>query len=43
MVLCESNIKGAIEYIKETVSLLVQNKIDISKLVITKSINKKTD
>ncbi len=31
------------EYVKQQVSLLVQNKIDISELVISKAISKKID
>lgn len=40
MLLCHNDIKGVTEYIKNTVCNLVQNKIDISKLVITKAISK---
>ena len=38
------NDKNAISaYVKKTVGNLVQNKIDISKLVITKGISKNTE
>ena len=42
MVLWESDTKKAENYIKSVVSDLVQNKIDVSKLVITKAITKKS-
>jgi len=38
----QDGLKRAIEYIKGCVSDLYQNKVDISKLVITKSLNKKS-
>lgn len=44
-VLTESDKGGrekAAQYIKDQVSMLVQNKIDISELVISKGISKKT-
>jgi len=40
--LCKNDIKGIEHYVKKMVSDLVQNKIDISKLVITKAISKST-
>ncbi len=42
-ILVERNVKGAIEYIKDSISNLLMNKIDISLLVISKTISKKTD
>lgn len=39
-VLIERNVPKAIEYIKSMISDLLQNKLDLSYLVITKSINK---
>ena len=39
--LIEKNKERAVEYVKEQISLLFQNKIDISELVITKSLNMK--
>lgn len=38
----EDGIKKSIEYIKGCISDLYQNKVDISKLVITKSLTKKS-
>ena len=38
-VLIERDVKGALEYVKETVTRLVQNKIDLSSLIITKSLS----
>jgi len=40
-ILIEKNVNDAVEYVKETISDLLQNKIDLSLLVITKSISKK--
>lgn len=42
-VLRENNIPKTVEYIKQTISKLLQNKIDISQLVITKAISKGTE
>ena len=39
----ENNIEKTQNYIKSVVSDLLQNKIDISKLVITKAISKNTE
>merc|ERR1712137_256203 len=40
MVLIDKSIVGAIEYVKKVISDLLQNKIDLSLLVITKSLGK---
>lgn len=40
MILIQQNVKGAIEYVKKEIADLLQNKMDISRLVITKSLNK---
>lgn len=40
MILLKSDVPGAIEYVKSQISDLLQNKMDISRLVITKSLNK---
>jgi len=39
-ILIEQDVKGAITYVKTQISDLLQNKMDISRLVITKSLNK---
>jgi DNA polymerase delta subunit 1 len=39
-ILIQQNVPGAIEYVKSQISDLLQNKMDISRLVITKSLNK---
>ncbi|KAL2011284.1 hypothetical protein VTN00DRAFT_4002 [Thermoascus crustaceus] len=39
-ILIDRDIDGAQEYVKETISDLLQNKIDMSKLVITKALSK---
>jgi len=39
-ILIQQDLKGAIEYVKSQISDLLQNKMDISRLVITKSLNK---
>mmetsp|Transcript_6047 Transcript_6047/g.15029 ORF Transcript_6047/g.15029 Transcript_6047/m.15029 type:complete len:1171 (-) Transcript_6047:183-3695(-) len=39
-ILLDKNVNGAIEYVKSQISDLLQNKMDISRLVITKSLNK---
>lgn len=42
-VLAEGNKDKAIKYIQETIANLLQNKVDISKLVISKAISKNTE
>ena len=42
MILVERDIPKSIQFVKDTISDLLQNKIDISMLVITKAISKKT-
>jgi len=42
-ILIDRNVPGAVDYVKETVSDLLQNKIDLSHLVITKAISKKIE
>lgn len=42
-VLAEGNKQKAIKYVQDTIRDLLQNKIDISKLVITKAISKNTE
>lgn len=42
-ILVERDEKGAVEYTKQMVSDLLQNKIDLSLLVITKAITKKSE
>ena len=42
-ILIERDVPGAVDYVKETVSDLLQNKIDLSHLVITKAISKKIE
>lgn len=42
-ILIEQNVQGAIDYAKSTISDLLQNKLDISMLVITKSLGKSAD
>lgn len=42
-VLLENDIEKAVSYIKNTISDLLKNRIDISKLVITKAITKGTE
>ena len=42
-IIIERDVKGAIEYAKGTISDLLQNKMDISMLVITKSLGKSAD
>lgn len=39
-ILIHRDVKGAITYVKSQISDLLQNKMDISRLVITKSLNK---
>jgi len=43
LLLCQNDIDGIVSYVKKMVADLVQNKIDISKLVITKAISKSTE
>lgn len=40
MILMNRDVNGAIDYVKSQISSLLQNKMDISRLVITKSLNK---
>lgn len=42
-ILIERNVPGAIDYAKQTIADLLQNKLDISMLVITKSLGKSAD
>lgn len=42
-ILIDQNVQGAIEYAKQTISDLLQNKIDMSQLVISKSLSKSED
>jgi DNA polymerase delta subunit 1 len=42
-ILIERNVNSAIDYVKQTISDLLQNKLDISMLVITKSLGKSAD
>jgi len=42
-ILIQQDLKGAEEYVKVTISDLLQNKIDLSYLVISKSISKKIE
>lgn len=39
-ILIKQDVQGAIDYVKTQISDLLQNKMDISRLVITKSLNK---
>jgi DNA polymerase delta subunit 1 len=41
--LIERNVEGAISYVKDTISELLCNRIDISQLVITKQLSKTAD
>jgi DNA polymerase delta subunit 1 len=43
LLLCKNDIEGISIYVKKIIGNLVQNKIDISKLVITKAISKSTE
>ena len=43
LLLCQNDVPGIASYVKYVISQLVQNKIDISKLVITKAISKKSE
>ncbi|KAK3328405.1 DNA polymerase family B-domain-containing protein [Cercophora scortea] len=40
MILIDQDVPGAQEYVKNTISDLLQNKVDMSKLVITKALTK---
>ncbi|KAF4463303.1 DNA polymerase delta subunit 1 [Fusarium albosuccineum] len=40
MILIDQDVQGAQEYVKETIADLLQNKVDMSKLVITKALTK---
>jgi DNA polymerase delta subunit 1 len=43
MILKESNVQGAIDYVKHRVSSLLQNKLDLSQMIITKGYTKKAE
>ena len=43
MMLIEANPEGALEYAKDTIRNLMMNRIDISKLVITKELTRKAE
>ncbi len=43
LILIERNVQGAIDYAKNIISELLQNKLDISMLVISKSLGKSAD
>ncbi|PSN65808.1 catalytic subunit DNA polymeras-like protein delta [Corynespora cassiicola Philippines] len=43
MLLIDRDVNGAQEFVKDTISDLLQNKIDMSNLVITKAITKEAD
>ncbi|SPN98922.1 probable DNA-directed DNA polymerase III [Cephalotrichum gorgonifer] len=40
MILIDRDVDGAVEYVKDTIADLLQNRIDMSKLVITKALTK---
>ncbi|KAH7033452.1 DNA polymerase delta catalytic subunit [Microdochium trichocladiopsis] len=42
MILIDQDVPGAQEYVKDTIADLLQNKIDMSKLVITKALTKES-
>lgn len=42
LLLCQNDIEGIAKYVKKMISDLVQNRVDISKLVISKAISKGT-
>ncbi|KAI0866034.1 DNA polymerase delta catalytic subunit [Xylaria cubensis] len=42
MILIDRDVSGAEEYVKQTISELLQNKVDMSKLVITKALTKES-
>ncbi|PWA03240.1 hypothetical protein BB558_000586 [Smittium angustum] len=41
LLLVDRDVKGAVDYAKNTISDLLQNKVDLSKLIITKQLSKK--
>ncbi|KAK7742178.1 DNA-directed DNA polymerase delta [Diatrype stigma] len=43
MILIEQDVQGAQDYVKNTIADLLQNKIDMSKLVITKALTKEKE
>ena len=43
LLLCKNDTEGIATYVKKMIGNLVQNKIDMSKLVITKAISKSTE
>lgn len=43
LLLCRDDVPGIVLYVRQVISQLVQNKIDISKLVITKAVSKKSE
>ncbi|RYP52485.1 hypothetical protein DL768_002312 [Monosporascus sp. mg162] len=43
MILIDRDVQGAQDYVKDTIADLLQNKIDMSKLVITKALTKEKD
>lgn len=42
-ILVDRSVQGATEYAKETISALLQNKVDISLLIVTKSLSGKSE
>ncbi|KAI8630165.1 DNA polymerase delta catalytic subunit [Xylariaceae sp. FL1651] len=42
MILIDRDVQGAQDYVKDTISDLLQNKVDMSKLVITKALTKES-
>jgi len=42
-ILVEHSVDGAVAYVKDTISALLQNKVDISLLIITKSLSAKSE
>ncbi|KAI1391491.1 DNA polymerase family B-domain-containing protein [Hypoxylon trugodes] len=42
MILIDQDVQGAQDYVKDTIADLLQNKIDMSKLVITKALTKES-
>ncbi|KAI1084103.1 DNA polymerase delta catalytic subunit [Whalleya microplaca] len=43
MILIDQDVQGAQDYVRDTIADLLQNKIDMSKLVITKALTKEED
>ncbi|KAI2464890.1 DNA polymerase family B-domain-containing protein [Annulohypoxylon bovei var. microspora] len=43
MILINQDVQGAQDYVKDTIADLLQNKIDMSKLVITKALTKESE